>query len=456
MINKDALLRLPPVALYFPVWVLFALVLRPVMPQFFWATMLLLPAAAVVYTERSFFCSRTGRWLLMLSAGLLLTHLAWAGVRICFYDAAVPGTYWIDDHNYFNEAAAIKAAWLAGDFPDISQKGLPPYLGTLHTGYHRPLAAAFLLFGTSTLVGLCFNACCLALLPLLAALTAAYLFPPDEGAEAGSSVRHNTPLLAGLITAFHPTQFYWASYLMKDAWTALVFLMTLTCLLGALKRRSIPLALAGALLLPYLFTVRIYASVSLLSGLLLLPALQLRRRYFIKILVLAVSTAFITYRYTEAGSRLFSQMVYSFMALAPQDVATIPDIIRQIGAGIPRLFLAPYAWVILSEPSPMYGMYPGMWYLYLLGYPLAFCGLAAAIKKNVTLAIIPLTALGMAGLLFLTAEFGGTAPRQRYYLEPLFLIFAAYGVKHFSWWWAGGVLTLELLWLTGQQIAMRM
>lgn len=457
MINKDALLRFRSVALYFPVWALFALILRPLFPQAFWATMFLLPVAALIYTELDFFRSRNGRFLLGVSLSLLFLHTGWAVLRSHYYDAALPVTYWIDDYNYFHEASAVKTSWLSGQFPDISQKGPPPYLGTLHTGYHRPLATAFLLFGASTLVGLLFNGVCLALLPILAALTTRYLFNSGEETDPQRLFsRNNTPLLAGLITALHPTQFYWSSYLMKDSWTALIFLMTLTCVLGAVVRRSIPLLLACSLLLPYLFTVRIYACVSLISGLLLLPALQLRRRYFIKILAVAVAAVFIIFNYTEAGGRLFSQMLYSFMALTPQNVASVSDVFRQIGAGIPRLFLAPYAWVILPEPSPMYGLYPGMWYLYLLGYPLAFCGIAAAIRKNVALAILPLTALGLAGLLFLTAEFGGTAPRQRFYLEPLFLIFAGYGVRHFSWWWAGGVLSLELLWLVGQQIAMRL
>lgn len=448
----------------FALWATVAWILWTWMPWFYWLTMALLPVAALVLVEAEWLRSKAGKRVLAICAGVLIAHVIWALIRIRFYDAAQIGTYWQDDHNYFNEARALAAAWLDGNFPQIWLKGPPPYLGTLHIGYHRPLATMFMAFGASTFTGLLLNAVSLCWVPLLCALAAKYLFIDDQSLVRDKSdvPKHRlqiklaqVPLATAVLVALHPAQFYWTSFLMKDAWTTFTFWVGMVLVLGAVRRHSLVLAVAALMVLPYLATVRIYAGASIVIGLLLLPGLRISTRQFISGLSIVLVLLVLVLGYTERGSAVFAQVRDSIAALAPVGASGPLDIFKQLAAGVPRLFLSPYGWIILPEPTPMYGMYPGMWFMYLIGYPLGFAGLYVAVRRNVRLCVIPITAFGLAALLFLTAAYGGNASRQRYYLEYIFLVFAAFGLKHPSRRWIAGILILELIWAIGQLVALR-
>lgn len=135
---------LPPLTRYTILvicWAVVGVLSRPVAPWFFWFTTAALPLFVLIKSEQSFLRSQTGRRILIICGALLVIHAAWAVVRANFYTASIPETYWLDDHFYYTQSIDISEAWKAGSYPPIWQKGSPPYLGTLHTGYHRAISA---------------------------------------------------------------------------------------------------------------------------------------------------------------------------------------------------------------------------------------------------------------------------------------------------------------------------
>lgn len=440
------------------VWAIFAIVGRGIFPGFYWATVFFLPLFALISQELPFLKSFQGKRILLICFIILALHVAWVILQVGNYDAALPGTYWKDDHNYYNEAAAIAESWRQGFYPEFSKKGSSPYLGTLHVGYHRPLAALFFVTGPSTLAGLLLNAVCASTLPLLAALGSRYLwdnYNPDSASATVTPFQKDPVLMTAILAAVNPNQFYWASFLLKDVYVAFVFMISMVLILGAFRRRSATLATAGVLLLPYLFTVRIYAAVSLLAGTVLYPALHTKTTAILKGALAGAVLFVLLSSYTHQGDTLSRQITASLVALAPIVEATPISLFKQMAAGIPALFLAPYAWLKFDEPSPMYGLYPGMWFLYLVVYPLGISGLYVALRKNVKLAILPIAGFGMASLIFLTSTFGGNASRQRFYLEYIVFVFAGYGIVNPSRWWIVAVLAAELAFAVGQVLSLR-
>ncbi len=438
------------------VWAATAVGLKNVFPAYFWVTVLSLPALSLLMQEMEFLKSPVGKRLSFICFCLFIFHALWAWIRAEGYSAASPGTYWRDDHNYFIEAAAIADSWSQGFFPEIWKKGSPPYLGTIHVGYHRPLAAIFLVTGPSTVAGLLLNAACASLLPMLVAFTSCFLWGDRKSAYAAGAVSMRNPIYASaILTALHPNQFYWASYMMKDMYTSFVFLALLTLILGTLRNRSLSYGIAALLLAPYLFSIRIYAAVSLLVGAMLFPALRFKKSAIVQVAFVSLLVLVLVTAYTLPGYRLFQQMMSSLIALSPAAVDGPLALLLRMGAGIPALFLAPYAWLRFDVPTPMYGMYPGMWYLYLIGYPLGFAGLYAALRQNVNLAIIPIAALGFGALLFLTSAYGGNAARQRFYMEYVMLIFAGYGFSNPSKRWFFCIYAAELAFAVGQVMSLR-
>jgi len=434
-------------------WALLATATRNVLPAFFWFTMIAMPLFVIYKTERQYFKSPSAKLILKICVGLFVVHAGWAFFRSTWYDPIDGPTYWWDDLNYYDQAVAIAEAWKAGFYPDIKLQGAPPYLGTLHTGYHRPLAALFLIAGPSVFAGLILNAMCAALLPLMAALSARYLWQDEI------SILEDRPsdvgLAAALLTALHPGQFYWSSFLLKDVYTSFAFMAAMTLILGSLRRRSASMAVASIFLLPYIFSIRAYTAISLVLGTICVALLKLSRKQVLIYSIAGSALVFILCSYTTSGYHLWRQLRDSFMALAPAGFNDPGTIIKQIGGGIPPLLLAPYAWIFYTDSSSLYWLYPAMWFLYLVIYPLAFAGLYSSIGRNVHLSALPLAACGLASLLFLTAVYAGIAPRQRYYLEYAFILYAAYGFYRPSKSIIISILILELAFMVGQYLNLR-
>jgi hypothetical protein len=138
--------------------------------------------------------------------------------------------------------------------------------------------------------------------------------------------------------------------------------------------------------------------------------------------------ALIAFSYSTTGGRYLAQLAYSLGAVIPVEAQTISGSVYSFLRGIPRLLLEPYAWVRSTDARPQYGLYPGMWVMYLVIYPLSFTGMARAIRLNHQLSIPALTCLFLAGMLFLIA-YGGIAHRQRLWLEVILIVYAAAGFR---------------------------
>lgn len=439
-----------PVAL----WAGAALALRPVAPWLFWATLCLLPAWVLYSSERKFFRSGTGKNILGLCGIMLVVHIIWAIIRCFYYDASVPDDYWLDDRSYYRESVLIADAWRNGDYPDISLKGSPPYLGTLHVGYHRALALVFLITGPSTLAGLLLNALCSATFPLWVGLSCRYLWQP-AGSPEPDHWRQNPALLGALLAALHPTQFFWAAYLLKDTLTAGVFLMTLTMILATYYHRSAATGIATIVLMPYLVIMRIYCALALAVGAVLPLILKVKTKTLIYPAAIITLGGMMIANYTTRGGQITGQIFHSILSLASTHATSPAEILIHTGTGIPRLFMAPYAWLIFDfKDMPLMGLYPGMWYLYLIGLPLGFAGLYAALRRNITLSIIPLTVFGLIGFMFLAGSYGGDAARQRFFMEYIILIFAAYGIMYPSRWWILSIIGLQAMFAVGQVLSL--
>ncbi|MGI8907208.1 MAG: hypothetical protein ACR2IE_12045 [Candidatus Sumerlaeaceae bacterium] len=392
------------------------LAMAPILPSAPW----LLPIGLLIA------CTVTAIWtvprqhqrlLAAITVAVVLCQLVVMLTRLG-YDPAGP-TFWYDDREYFAQSAAVADAWKANIFPDITRKGSQPYfLGTLHTGYHRSLASAFYVFGTKPLAGLFLNLLSAAVLPLFC-----YLLALDLRLRVNSSA---AAIAAGL-AALHPTQLYWSQFLLKDLYLAAWFVASLWLLVRMFQRRDVAAGLAFLAATYVLYTIRVYCAASLLVAAIAYLAAQLPRRVAWTVFAATALIITMTALYTDRGAARFNQMWSSLVELGPKSVRSPWDVPGHLLAGIPRLMLGPFAWLAGRGDRPLYGLYPGMWFMYLLVYPAAIVAFVYSLRQNVKVAALPIMA-GIGGaLILLTASYGGDAPRQRYYMEYICIAFAAYG-----------------------------
>jgi hypothetical protein len=159
--------------------------------------------------------------------------------------------------------------------------------------------------------------------------------------------------------------------------------------------------------------------------------------------------------YTETGYNQFSRLWSSIMFLAPAPKITTAQSVGQLFGSIPRFVLSPYAWVASPEKDPLYGLYPGMWYLYLVVYPLAAAGFFWSIKSDFRIAVIPVLAFWCSAFILIMAVYAGNASRQRYYLEYIVMIFAGIGCVQPNRMLSALILVLEFIFAAGQLIILK-
>ncbi|MCX7625544.1 MAG: hypothetical protein N2Z21_04965 [Candidatus Sumerlaeaceae bacterium] len=328
----------------------------------------------------------------------------------------------LDDATYLRQARAIAQEWKLGHFPPLSAKGSALYyLGSLHTGYQRLLAAVFYLFGADYRWGIWLNFLASALIPTFI-YWAVYLLLHQRSTR---EVATRAGLRGAWMAAIYPSFGYWASWLLKDVVLATIFVASLAAALDTIVRRRVLALLFLSAGLCALFLFRAYAGWALVAGLVGYGLSIIPRRLVLASFVTLLGAA-VLFSYTETGGFYIRQLGYSLAELIPSNVLTLPRSLIYFCTSIPRLILSPYAWVRARVEEPMYALYPGMWWLYALVYPLALAGLYHLARLDVRPATIPLVAWAASAAILIIA-YGGNAPRQRLYLDSIMIVFAACG-----------------------------
>jgi len=391
----------------------------PVFPLLFWLLpfvgLLVYAVLSISYTSRPHRIS-----LLTISACTVFFQLL-VGLAVGIHDPdRQVGLR--DDLSYLREANAIAQAWREGFFPELSLKGSLPYLGTLHTGYQRFVAGLFYLFGNDYRVPIFANYLMLGFLPIAVYRAAFLLLSQSQGKMELQPHLSRAPLFASWFIALYPNLGYWASFLLKDALLTVFVTCSLSAVLEFVGNRRlawIPVVLALGLMISI---TRAYALFGLLAGCALYGLAVVPRKWVFGT-CLAALLVVVWMSYTTKGADYLSQLVYSLSVQLPDHLRTIPQALAHFAGAIPRLLLSPYAWVRAFGPNPAYELYPGMWMLYLVIYPLGLVGLFNLAKHDVRIATIPLGMLVATGLVLILA-YGGDAPRQRLCFDPAWFIFA--------------------------------
>ena len=392
---------------------------HPFAPAIAWLTPLVF-AAGFIGWKLARLDRRAQAWILAC-VGI---SLALQGITLLVFGYNAPVSS--DPREYMVKATAVMEAWRSGNYPALSLKGSLPHLGSLHTGYERALASVFLATGPRPAAGIALNVACVAVLPALAFLASLFLFCAPQG-ETENAWDARPARASALLAALYPGFVFWMTWLVKDTLLVAVFAACLVFLFDAMRTRSL-LAWAGFLLVSgFLVIVRAYAGLSLYLGVTVYVFARMPRRAVLWGAAYALLALFVA-GYTLSGTRLFGQLWASLLALIPGDMVTVPESLRAFAGGLPRSFLGPYGWVKARGDNLYYGLYPGMWFLYLLVYPLALAGLAEAVRRNHIPTTIPLVVV-FTGVLIFLMTYGGEAQRQRLYLEFVYILYAGTGVS---------------------------
>jgi hypothetical protein len=347
-------------------------------------------------------------------------------VALCGVHNPLESTTQPDDRAYFEQARAIADAWNRGEYPDLSRKGSPPYLGTLHTGYQRVLASVFFIAGDNPSAGVGLNVLSAAFLPLLLFAAIHGLKSMEQEGSATEGLSQRSARTAALLAAVYPSTGYWSSWILKDVLLATMFVAALALVIDSVRLKRPGLAAGALMATGFLLVLRAYAALALLAGVAAYALSLMPRRVVLQaacgIAVIAIATS-----YTATGGDYMSQLVHSLSLQLPDSATTVASSVQYFLSSVPRMLLAPYAWVKAFGPNPQYGLYPGMWFLYLIVYPLAICGFWGAVRTNNLPCAIPLGAW-CASALILVIAYGGDAPRQRLYLDMIAIGFAGLGI----------------------------
>jgi len=367
----------------------------------------------------------TSRFLFIATTCTLILHIIYA---ICLQRMPVPRHgrfFFIDEYGYDRYSWAIASEWRAGHFPSL---WTDKYLGTLHTGWNRILAAVYYVFGHKPDIPIMLNILMSALLTPLCFFTARALFPQNSATHNEKCVSSTPDKTVALLCAVYFSFAFWAAFLMRDIFISVLFLCGLYLILILYNRWNIWAMAALAACLCGLMILRIYSVGALLLGPAAYLLLMHREHKKAWLALVACAAVLILARVFIPMRDYQNQVIYTFLNNLPDEGKTVWGSLYHCARGVPRFFLAPYAWYISPRPPVIdYMLYPGQWVLYLLILPYALKGLWLLIRENTVGSLFVIAPIIPSVFLFLLA-YGGSVPRQRVYLEPLFILFAAWGL----------------------------
>jgi hypothetical protein len=396
-----------------------SLILRPIFPAGLW---LLLPTALLAYSALIIAGTPQPYRLRLLLACAAAAMVALLIAILFGIHNPETNPLSLDDATYLKQSGAIALEWRSGHYPALSAKGSAPYyIGSLHTGYERLLAGVFYLVGPDFRWGLLINLLCIALMPLFVFRACEALYPYSSCSHIGYSLAQR----GAWLVALYPALGYWGSWLLKDIVLTTTFAAAVAAALDLVgRKKAFPVFVLAASLVG-LSILRAYTALALIVGLGTYFMALLPRRTSLRALAL-VAIFVVLATYTERGGAYWRQLYHSLAELLPATVRSPAQSLTYVVGGVPRLLFAPYAWVRARVEHPMYELYPAMWWLYVVVYPLAWAGLYTLARHDVRPAIIPFTAWAANSIILILA-YGGNAPRQRLNLDIVMCIFAAWG-----------------------------
>jgi hypothetical protein len=336
--------------------------------------------------------------------------------------------FFIDEYGYDLWSAAIAREWRSGNFPNL---WTDQYLGTLHTGWNRILASIYYIFGHRPYLGIVLNIFMSAFLVPLSFFTTRAIFPVKEKIPSinwREKILNDPAHIAALICSIHFSFAFWSAFLLRDIFIAVLFITCILLIVSLYRKWNYYSLAALLLILSGLVILRVYSVGFLLMG----PAAYFlffhKQKKWLWLVMAAGCILMVAARIFIPMRDYQNQILYTFLNNLPDAGKSSIGCLIHCARGVPRFFLGPYAWYISPGSAVIdYMLYPGQWFLYLLIFPWGLKGLYTCMRENEKAAIFPVIPIMLSVFLFLLA-YGGSVPRQRLYMEPLFIIFAAWGL----------------------------
>lgn len=354
------------------------------------------------------------RFLLIWFTVAISLRLLYAFLINSVVPSSINGFFFPDAQSYHLWGGRISGMWRQGIFPDLYND---PMLRTFHTAYYRIVAGLYFVFGTYPTIPIIVNCILSALCIIFVYYIAFYIFSTTQIART-----------AVIITALHPSLWFWSAFLLKDTLHVTFFLWALLIFYLLQRRYNYWLTLLLIALLYFIFRLRAYGAFALLITFIAYLFFFTKHRKIIGILTVVGIVVLVLAGRINPVATIYTRIAYSFLNLLPDEYkASLPKIYLLFIAGTIKFLLSPFAWVLMRKFDIHLLLYPGQWLLYLFILPFAIVGIHRCLRENRKETFILLFPIILGLFLFLLV-YKGEVPRQRLFLEVILIIFSAYGM----------------------------